>query len=384
MLASSLYNLMNQLSEQRGENTTLDIHLGVTTTDLGIAYGDTYYSDALVEKLFSNDRVKCYGRGDDGALREDYSNLGDEFIVPVSNLKIVCYEGKNNCYEDWECMNIDASGKGVCVPRHSEFVVGCPPIHKYSLAPAYPGILTPQNQVTKETNFPEFAATAACLLQPEVNGCNYEQPLGAVLSALKKLNGSSLLRHDALTVILLVTDEEDCSIENKAFFEVEELGTTAANVACGRHSKLLSNVNDLYAQIIGAKTAATGKDAMHTVMFAAITGVPVASPCEGPGDQIGNCLKVRPQVNGNGTMGTPDEIEREVYASLTQTYYEYACTRQTDGEVVTKAYPARRLVEMAQNFGKMGFVFSICNDDWTPLTQQLGAAILARVTPKSL
>ncbi|MBN2528832.1 MAG: hypothetical protein JXR76_20750 [Deltaproteobacteria bacterium] len=256
---------------------------------------------------------------------------------------------------------------------------GCPPLREYTSATGDSGVLTPLNQLSQKVDLPKFSSSAACLLQPGIGGCNFEQPLSAVLTAFKKLEGSSLMRKNALTVIILITDEEDCSIESDAFFDLKELSDTEANVACGRHKDLLYDIDDLHEKIVNAKTAATGRVADQTILFAAITGVPVASPCEGRGDQIGECSNVRPLVNATGTMAAPDEVKRPVSSFQMQTYYEYACQREVDDEAITNAYPASRIVEMAQKFGKNGFVFSICNENWTPIMKQLGDAILTRV-----
>ncbi|MBW2278831.1 MAG: hypothetical protein JRF63_15165, partial [Deltaproteobacteria bacterium] len=41
----------------------------------------------------------------------------------------------------------------------------------------------------------------------------------------------------------------------------------------------------------------------------------------------------------------------------------------------TRAAPARRLVELALDFGSRGYVFSICNEDWSPAMNELAAVI---------
>ena len=150
---------------------------------------------------------------------------------------------------------------------------------------------------------------------------------------------------------------------------------------------MMSDVKQLQEDIVAAKSAISGTDASGTMMFAAITGVPVGSVCEGRGDQIGDCLNVRPDVNGTGTMSSPDTVERVVGdGGSTQNYFEYACTRYAEGESeeagdapITAAYPAPRIVQMAREFGSLGFVYSICRDNWTTIMSQIGASIAQRL-----
>ncbi|MBN2525315.1 MAG: hypothetical protein JXR76_02900 [Deltaproteobacteria bacterium] len=128
MLSTALYNLMNVLSLTQ-EMGQLDMHLGVTTTDMGVAYGENYFQGSSTEMLFSNDRVRCYGRGTDGALLTEYLSKDIYFTVSVSDEEIECYDGRSNCPIDWVCTNMDSvSGKGVCTPLYKDrqAIVGCP------------------------------------------------------------------------------------------------------------------------------------------------------------------------------------------------------------------------------------------------------------------
>jgi hypothetical protein len=60
-------------------------------------------------------------------------------------------------------------------------------------------------------------------------------------------------------------------------------------------------------------------------------------------------------------------------------YFRPACERYLGAgaeEPVTRAYPGRRYVELAaENFGNLGYVYSICNADWSPAFEEIGTAI---------
>ena len=100
--------------------------------------------------------------------------------------------------------------------------------------------------------------------------------------------------------MLVVTDEEDCSIENPGIFETPEWlsgptvdpavpGTGHLNTACNSpESNETDNLYDpesYFDRLIELKSGVAG-----AVVFAAIAGVPMNDDCQGSGDQIGNCL----------------------------------------------------------------------------------------------
>ena len=127
------------------------------------------------------------------------------------------------------------------------------------------------------------------------------------------------------------------------------------NIACGENPEFLFDPEHFYQSFVGAKGPGQ-------VVFAAITGVPAAeqdpvgaAACQGWGDALGGCLD-------------QDAMQLDLVQPSGGTwYYEAACTRTMDSVEVTKAYPGRRFVELAAyHFGPMSYVYSICNDDWSP------------------
>ncbi|MBW2276553.1 MAG: hypothetical protein JRF63_03610 [Deltaproteobacteria bacterium] len=61
-------------------------------------------------------------------------------------------------------------------------------------------------------------------------------------------------------------------------------------------------------------------------------------------------------------------------------FVEPACERYEDSTLVTKARPGRRFVELAQEFGENGYVFSICNADWTDAMEDIARVIINELT----
>ena len=66
------------------------------------------------------------------------------------------------------------------------------------------------------------------------------------------------------------------------------------------------------------------------------------------------------------------EAEQPGYPDDDTWFFHPACERAVGEETVTKAFPGRRYVELASgSFGNMGFVYSICNPDWTPALEAI-------------
>jgi hypothetical protein len=105
------------------------------------------------------------------------------------------------------------------------------------------------------------------------------------------------------------------------------------------------------------------KNSEAAVTFTAIVGVPYgnqsgAQECQGDGSDLGGCLE-------QGAMQRVPYVPAEEADPRWE--FEPACTREdSDGEVITSAAPGRRYVEVAQQFDMRGYVYSICNDDWSP------------------
>ena len=104
------------------------------------------------------------------------------------------------------------------------------------------------------------------------------------------------------------------------------------------------------------------------MVFAAIVGVPKGddSPCEGLGDEIGDCL------DHSAMDYEPAEFEKD---GSPYTNFKPACERESGGEVVTSARPGRRYVKVAEDFGCLGYVYSICNEDWSTAMTEIARLI---------
>ncbi|MBN2525757.1 MAG: hypothetical protein JXR76_05125 [Deltaproteobacteria bacterium] len=380
ILATSFFPLVNSLVNPVPGwpfDASSNIRIAVTTSDLGVSYDGKLYEGPDNEKLFDNDRVRCHKDGDGGEFISEY-RTGNSVTIQEGVIQCGTRAEDHQCPSGWSCQDVNDEGVGVCMAPGGELTVDCP------RSPEESDISYIENDVTDK------ATAVACLAQVGTEGCNYEQQLMAGAFGLEKtLTGdgkSFFMRKTSLTTILIVSDEEDCSLKSDEWHGLKELGDTDANVACGRHEKdMLFKVEEIKERYDQARFDATGDVGGDGVVFAAIVGVPYKTDvkdgenpltaCEGIGRDLGKCADVKPGVNGTGTMAAPEEVDRVLSATQTQTYYEYACTRTEGTEEVTKAYPGMRYVELAQAYNDKGYVYSICHDDWSPAMQEIAKLI---------
>ena len=382
LLATSMYSFFNALHGGMTAENRIDTRIAVVTSDMGVSYEGGIFKDDPAKPRFDTPQVNCSGDGDAGEMLQEYTSVS-EVTVPVTPSKIACTAGDTECPTNWTCTNMNLQGIGTCTPRYNQTTVPCPDITPYTHGLPF---VSPMKEQEGQTvmDYSGFIEVGACLMHTGINGCNFEQPLAAIPAALTHPDQKNFLRGDALTVIFVITDEEDCSIGDVKWFHLDELTSISANLACGHHPDYLQNVADIQNRILVAKQAATGVDATDSVMFVGIVGVPVGSPCEGRGDQLGSCKDVSPDVNGTGTMSAPEEIGRTASSGVEQFYFEYACRRYATGATdddppVTAAYPGMRFVNLAQLFGDNGYIYSICNEDWTPIMTEMGEVVLQRL-----
>ncbi|MBN2343113.1 MAG: hypothetical protein JXX29_08155 [Deltaproteobacteria bacterium] len=359
MLSTALFSLINSLVNPLDSKSTApldDIRIGVTTSDMGVSYGGTPSTYTFSPHPVCSEGD---GMGDNGAFVTAYLSTEinlQENIIP-------CDASAAQCPTGWSCDYIDAEGVGRCGdPNGDGTAQSCPP-SAYDVSRPF----VDNHYWTSET----MAFTTACLSSSVgTEGCAFEQQLAAGAAGMR--NNDGFVRADSLTAVIVISDEEDCSLADDDWHSVEELATPERNVACGLHPEYMETVIDMKDAYNNAKMSGGGPE--NAILFAAIIGVPPVPECQGSGAAVSGCLDVPLEY---GTVGDPEIIERLDPNGNPSAYYEYACERfDYAGYAITQAYPASRIVELAQLFGNMGYIYSICNEDWTPAMN----AIAARIT----
>ena len=218
-------------------------------------------------------------------------------------------------------------------------------------------------------------------------GCGFEQPLEAALKSLWPKDESSIhfvqgfghgdaenagfLRPDSLLVVVVVTDEDDCSPSDLELFD-RALNPQLDNLACSRHSELLQPPSRY---IEGLRALRPGN---KNLIFGLIGGVPaeLVSP------------EYRARFDLEKDSGTAEyydailadermqEVEDPAAADLPGQlkYLRPSCRRTIDGKLSVTT-PPRRLLEVAKGFGTRSVVGSLCTDDFGVTTGQLIRAI---------
>jgi hypothetical protein len=245
-------------------------------------------------------------------------------------------------------------------------------------------------------NAADAALRFSCIAKRGRNGCGLEQQLESVLKALtppdsaikftaQSPNGhgnaikagapsgynQTFLREDSILAVVVVSDEEDCSIPDKSAAIFNAMDTSingGINVRCGlkENQGLLHPVSRFIDGITALKPPAY-KDRL---IFTAIAGIPLA-PNTGDKVHIGAAaldkLLARPDMqfgvrpNASGTDQEPVPT----------------CTSESgDGS----AAPGRRYLEVAKAFDQNGLVTSICEDEYGTLLNSLIDKIAAQLT----
>lgn len=231
--------------------------------------------------------------------------------------------------------------------------------------------------------------SVACVPSLGSDGCGFEQPLEAILKSLTPANSdltftageghgssahSGFLREDSLLVVVVVSDEDDCSIANTGDFFSAVEDSFSVNTFCHLASDQLHPVLR-YTQ--GLKSLRPLKD---DVIFAVVAGVPpalIAQQSQNPDSQdaffktVLSDPAMKAQLNEvdltppapPAPPAPPGEDAAPPPQMPTKTFrpIEPSCTNQDESR---NAIPPRRLVEVAQSFGENGVVGSICDDDF--------------------
>lgn len=252
----------------------------------------------------------------------------------------------------------------------------------------------------------ELQGDFSCAAQVGTQGCGFEQPFEAALKALwpgadsrvrflgaehetttpghgdganagfSRADGGSA---PSLLVIVLLTDEDDCSVADPTLLlPGSQLSPEDPLLAQGLNVRCALNPDRLYPLARYARALRMLRaGAEQLVMFMAIAGVPpdrVSQPALGGIDYADDVARgaffqkllddprMQPQIDDNGTSDPGDDGIRSV------------C--EGSGAYAT---PARRISELAREFGSNGVVQSICQQDFSQTVGFLLHRIAARM-----
>ena len=244
-----------------------------------------------------------------------------------------------------------------------------------------------------------FAATIGCVANLGTNGCGFEQQLEASLKALTPANAEpwtamgympprfydaasglrdrlaghgtgandGFLRPNSALAIVLVTDEEDCSVANYEIFSgVGMFNSIPPNVRCNTFSTDTSIVYPISRYVDGFIGLRRNKSLL---IFSAIVGIPAATEAAASTGDFAAVLAhpdMNPRADDSGTMLVP------------------SCNT-----VNGTAYPPIRMIQTAAELAARDVsvsVSSICSNSFAPaidaiigkIASALGGACLPR------
>jgi len=280
-----------------------------------------------------------------------------------------------------------------------------------SCSPSYPLFLSAPDGQAPDTLAPDFQCMAAL----GTSGCGFEMQLESALKALWPANPNNLddfqqsldilffgnspphgdqahrdflrgtVYHPtqsevvSLLAIVLLTDEEDCSAGARGNLDFLEHPNTAppgiaeqpANLRC-YYDRLDNQGNQFPVQryINGFKALRPGFE--QQVIFAAIAGVPPDVNAMNYDDDGNGVLNQSERDSYyQAILSNPLMQERirqdgqNLEPSCTLANPAYDPNDPNSAEFQTKAYPARRITEMARGFGENGVIESICQANFT-------------------
>jgi hypothetical protein len=252
-----------------------------------------------------------------------------------------------------------------------------------SCAAVRPG--APYLEYTAGDQFESVQHAFSCIAKLGKNGCGLEQQLESTLKALAPSSvafsrntygqgtapglNAGFLRDDAVLAIVIVSDEEDCSIpdESSDLFNRNSISFQPGdiNTRCGKpeNQRFLHPVQ----RYVDGLRALKSEDKQERIVVASITGLPLAKNLDGKAAHQGmaelEAILARPDMQfavRPSNISVQDEEPLPTCESA-----------QGDGS----AAPGRRLLQLAQAFGDNGVAASICEDDYGAMVALLGERI---------
>ena len=249
---------------------------------------------------------------------------------------------------------------------------------------------------------------------PIFTGCGFEQQLESVLKAVWPgndqqvlfvadpasgfgMNGNAgpgfangnFIRNDpnegpSLIALVLVTDEEDCSSNRMDHF-VPGAATTGLNTRCffeGQRAEP-NNLYDIDRYIQTFKALRPGQE--NLVIFAGIVGVPPALVTPEALLEFDFSNTAEANAFFDGLLAAPamqETLDPRGNMDPADDNLVPSCDRGMEA----RAYPPRRIVQVAKGFGGNGVIQSICQEDFRPainaiievIAKQLGTVCLPR------
>ncbi len=291
---------------------------------------------------------------------EDGNGVPDWNAVESLHVGVISSDMGTSSYPVTTCDNAERGDDGVLQNLPAPDLEGCDPTY-----PSYLSFESGDDPMA-------FAGDFECIATLGTGGCGFEQQLGAMEKAITVhaadwAANDGFLRDDAILAILLVTDEEDCSISDPGIFaDDDSLGPLS--LRCFENPEMIRPVADFVSAALQSKPGHPER-----LVVAAITGVPVDLVALTEADLASDDIMTR--VDYEDILTDPRMVETIDYSP------EGGGNRLVPSCYVPglgTAFPPRRIVEWVrdvEDWGGSGVVQSICQADWQPTMRAISRLI---------
>jgi hypothetical protein len=320
-----------------------DVHLGVVSTDMGLAGLATNFPGCNSQHSFEG--------GDDGVLQ--HRGMGPECAssYPPFLEYLQVRDDPEKLARDFGCItNLGTSGCGFEQPLEAALKALWPMSYTDSNGTTYP---------------PESNPLQFLFVEPQ-------NRFGHGDIATSAGGNAGFARNDpskglSLLAVVVVSDEDDCSSRDLGHFistndPANPLSKQGINLRCFYNKQ---NLFALERYTLGLRSVRPNHE--DTIRFAAIVGVPPdlvdaearsAVDFENATSRQAYYERI---LNDPRMQDTPQNETIPAIANVAP-----SCERVDLYEQKADAYPPRRIVEVAEGFGRNGLVQSICQDDFGP------------------
>jgi hypothetical protein len=250
----------------------------------------------------------------------------------------------------------------------------------------------------------QLAKDFKCIATLGVDGCGFEQQLESVLKAVWPRNdprvsfvkdqatgfgmsgnagpgapNGDFIRNDpnespSLIALVLVTDEEDCSSNSMEHF-LPDANEHGLNTRCffeGQEPEP-NNLYDVHRYVDSFKALRPGNE--NLVIFAGIVGVPQRLVTEQELAKFDFSKPAEADAFFDGLLAAPEmqeTLDTKNNADPADDNLKPSCDRGTDA----RAFPPRRIVQVAKGFGANAVIQSICQEGFGPAMDAIIAVIV--------
>ena len=259
------------------------------------------------------------------------------------------------------------------VLQNTARVTGCtPPSDHYIVDVANgTGSGAPVCGVDRTCNYPatESIATAlTCIAALGTGGCGFEAPLEAMRRAVdgSHVENAGFVRPTALLAVLIVMDDDDCSVRDPSFFDLTVGSPSVDNSDFRCHPLYAYSCDQPISDVMpGTYTSCVPRTDSYLEVPAAFHDALTALKAPYPSAIVVEAIVGDP----SSTIGVGSNMVEEP-----------SCMAIIDGNTNT-AEPGNRIADFAERFADHGLVRSTCQSDYSQTLTDFGTLVGKALSP---